>query len=1442
MKRKTINKLLLTFSVVFFLCVSCFIGLFYNSKMVKANSETQTPAVFYAENGGAVSLTKNKPRLGFKTIFNKTWYEDKVNKGYSVTFGGLLSSAVEDITTLTPETPEVINNKFNFSIEFDKNDEFIYYSSIYYGNVPSEYLSEAYSLEISYRGYAILTKDGASEIVYADYNDNVRSMRAIANMAIRSGEYFGDDLDTLNKYLGTSVNHVEDTCGYYNVTSKDETFYVNVRNLPDNVNASDYTVYLNAKKLENSVIDVANKKVSLTSGLLSETGEQMLTLMDKAGNVYSVQFEAIEHSIEYGAKPTCDKGVNCTICGEEVLPPAHTYSEEFEEEAMAYGADCKNPTSYYKACTLCGTEGIVPNGEAGGCRYDLIISEKTLVEGTTDTYYLSCPGCGKLSLQTTTINEFIGVENGMHFNQLDGFTVEIPQESRLEAISYTVKKANTSTILAEYNGGSLEAFNNTFKTLSPKYVYLLEYAVKNAGSDTQYTGSVDFHINTADTVALAQTKSEAAQHVQPKGAYANITYTEGSLGGRKAYYEWTASKSNPSAKQAIISVYETPISKKSLVVGNYFYFDIYTTHDFPLTVLDGGTRTLYSKSYDHIRKFNSSTGKEITEKTQTSWKGKWVTIEVYLQNAYNFDQTNRFITVPAESDYGLGTSDSKHIYLDNFRVSSYSLYDSISEVEVCETHTFNGKVPQIGYEKSSATCQSAAEFYVSCSVCGLSSKGTASEATFTAGGVGEHAKVKNTSENYLLSDKTCTMPAIYSYSCAVCGKALDETFVDYHGGFAKHVYDNEVILEKYFAYASSNSEETYYYKSCICGKAGTEVFKFDPSMPESITVTVNPNRTTYCNGETFDPTGIVVTAQLYNGNTEIAEELSYSHSELSYPLQSITVSYKGIETELSLTVYEFTIQDAIVEVASAYDRQGGQIHYDQYQSRRHLTVSPEEATAQKMILLDCSSYVNSIYRETFGVNIMPYEIKEKNCSTEGYAVYAKNNPDNVDVLGFWLNEEYKTTEEQVELLNSIKEQLQVGDVLNYRHYRPASNSYAGHVYIYLGNDKFMHCYAGGSFHYDRNEPLNSWEEYKAEGDYGMIDTIMADALFTDTTNYRYLFKNTSADRVYSIALFRPLNRGLTITQKAMDRMKIAGLSLEKVSSVGVNSAVKTGDVITYTVTMENKVSTKHTGVTISDVLPAGTAYVDGSGTAGVTVEGKNLVWTGDVDSKATVKVSYSVKVTETQAGKLITSDSTYVSGIKLSTIVQTVSGYSQAQIDTLVEKANGYVAGQTTFSNPIDFAKQLYNEALGVNLFDYTTVESVLDDLIDSVGLTRRTDTAVSKMIAHTLYGGYDIRTGQKAHEDSERTRLVSEAELAVGDIILAEWSGGSRIYLYIGNSKLLCVEKLAESGSALSVQEVVIGDDIYGDGRVDDDFADNILVSLIAYDRFAVLRPSMVA
>ena len=327
-----------------------------------------------------------------------------------------------------------------------------------------------------------------------------------------------------------------------------------------------------------------------------------------------------------------------------------------------------------------------------------------------------------------------------------------------------------------------------------------------------------------------------------------------------------------------------------------------------------------------------------------------------------------------------------------------------------------------------------------------------------------------------------------------------------------------------------------------------------------------------------------------------------------------------------------------------------------------------------------------------------------------------------------------------------------------------------------------------------------------------------------------MFKNTATDKVVSFALLRPLARGLSVPQKSIDRMKIAGLSMEKVSSVGINSAVRTGDTITYTITLDNKVGTEHTGVTIRDILPAGTEYVNGSGTTGVSVDGQNLTWTGDVGSREKVTVSYSVKVTQTTPGALIVSDSTYVSGIKLGKIVQTVSGFTLDQTDALVAKANEYISTAKSFINPILMAQTLYSEALGKTVFNYANPVDALADVLDKENLTKKTDTDISKIVAPNLYGGLDIATGQRNLEDSERCRLVTEAQLAVGDIILAEWSGGSRVYVYLGNSKLICC-----ATNSLTCHELTIGNNIY-------EGADNILVTFIAYDGYAVLRPSMVA
>ncbi len=524
-------------------------------------------------------------------------------------------------------------------------------------------------------------------------------------------------------------------------------------------------------------------------------------------------------------------------------------------------------------------------------------------------------------------------------------------------------------------------------------------------------------------------------------------------------------------------------------------------------------------------------------------------------------------------------------------------------------------------------------------------------------------------------------------------------------------------------------------------------------------------------------------------------------------------------------------EDIIKEVAFAYQRQSaeGQSFYDQYNSRRHLYATPEDSTSQRTVYLDCSSYVNSCYMEAFGVNVLPYEITEKSPSTANYYKYAQEFiGQKDDVIGYWengLNEgrnDYDTSEEREEITKFVYENIEIGDVLTYRH-GTESSGYKGHVYMYIGDNKYIHRAGAPSYNVNTSNPALSYDQ--KEGETG-IGTITASKIFEEEGNDRYIFRLDESDPVISFSILRPLARGLTPTAKALARMKIAGLTMEKTASVFENNSVNTGDTLTYTVTLKNTTTAAIENVVISDTLPVGTEFVSGS--TGVSANGRSLSWAGSVAAGATVNVTYNVRITADVPGTLIKSNATYVSGIKLGNITHTVSGYTKGQQTTLANKANDFIESSKT-GKPVNVVNSLYKEALGFEPFEYATPEEILDQVIDSTNLTCRTDTKLSKMLVPNLYGGLDIKSGYIRYaEHNDRTRLVSKEELAVGDIIFAEWSGGNVAYVYMGDSKLL-------SAGDGTCKALTIGDNIYVSG-------DNILISLLAYDRFAVLRPSMAA
>ena len=324
-----------------------------------------------------------------------------------------------------------------------------------------------------------------------------------------------------------------------------------------------------------------------------------------------------------------------------------------------------------------------------------------------------------------------------------------------------------------------------------------------------------------------------------------------------------------------------------------------------------------------------------------------------------------------------------------------------------------------------------------------------------------------------------------------------------------------------------------------------------------------------------------------------------------------------------------------------------------------------------------------------------------------------------------------------------------------------------------------------------------------------------------------------------------MNRNLTPTQETLNRMQISGLLMEKASSANENGSVRTGDEITYTVTLNNKYGVKAYNLQLTDVLPAGTEYVS-STAAGVTVNGNKLSWKGNVALNTTVTVSYTVRVTATVSGTRLESNQTYVNGVKLGDITNTVVGYTAEQMTAVADVAKSYVTGAKSFDSTVAFINSVYKDALGVELFTQETVDEVMAQLIDVAGMTCKTTTELSKMIVPHLYGGRDIKNGTYKLMDERRTRLLSEHELNVGDIILATYDGGTSYtkwgvgnvaYIYVGDSTLIRV-----SSKVAACTSLTIGTDIFGNHATTTDTADNILVALSAYNQFVVLRPGLVA
>ena len=524
--------------------------------------------------------------------------------------------------------------------------------------------------------------------------------------------------------------------------------------------------------------------------------------------------------------------------------------------------------------------------------------------------------------------------------------------------------------------------------------------------------------------------------------------------------------------------------------------------------------------------------------------------------------------------------------------------------------------------------------------------------------------------------------------------------------------------------------------------------------------------------------------------------------------------------------------DIVEEVAYAYFRQGTQLLYDQNRYRSE-NWSPEQATKQQIFYTDCSSFVNNVYYEAFGVNILGVPLQEKSCNTANYTAYAKENIGvKADVIGYWMATDYTTSEEKTAALTEIYNSLQPGDILTYRH--GGTSEASGHSMLYMGNGLFLHS-TGKSETPNSTTPTSAYNKDRCDFNekvQGSVQRLFAYELFENTSSSRYLMKNDSSDVIRSISIIRPLANNLTPTEKTVNRMKIAGLNVDKTVHPGLSVSVVPGGEITYKVSIQNHSANSYTDVEFKDILSNNLTFV--SSNKNLTVNGQTVSMKFNIGPLETIDIIWTAKVNEnTPTGALIESKNTTVGGMTIFETVNTVGSFTDEQLKAVADKAIEYATAAKTYSDPLTLAKAIHKDALGIDIFGVGSSAALFNELFLENGtiFSLNKEGALAEMVVPRLYNCTKI----SSYDDV--VPIYFEHNFMPGDLIFCNWESNYRLFIYVGNGQLVTVDNTATT--ATLVENGAEGH-IFVSGSTHIYRLDTVLAKVRAYEKAVVLRPSI--
>ncbi len=519
-------------------------------------------------------------------------------------------------------------------------------------------------------------------------------------------------------------------------------------------------------------------------------------------------------------------------------------------------------------------------------------------------------------------------------------------------------------------------------------------------------------------------------------------------------------------------------------------------------------------------------------------------------------------------------------------------------------------------------------------------------------------------------------------------------------------------------------------------------------------------------------------------------------------------------------------QAALVATAEAFLLRGENMQYeDTYFGNasatgelraQHGIKSPEDYTLTEPGYSNCASFTFDVYLNALGYTLPSDMWTTKNLESKSQAAGMR-----VDIEGYTGYAAGYTAEQMLQIEANYLATLEPGDIMVVRRL-----SGSGHAMLYIGNGKFIH--SGGAvydFSAERETPEPTIRYHRVH-DYFFTEGAGGYLFYKDDAHAKEY--GSSVSPVTSLFIVRPLNKfSGTIPEKTQNRMdNLSGIRVDKLSSHASGKTVNPGDEITFTFSIYNTAGTAKT-VEISDKAPEYTVYLSGA----ERVREGELCWTVTVGREETVTVSYTVRVAgDAPYGAVIYGTDASVGGVSIKCPEIEVRRTLTVSEEEKLLVAYREMIDEGSLLLGLEFVNELYNRAFGIaDIFATTNPDEVMrgEDGVFTESTVKiggkyaselNTESVYYRnMLADGQYGGYRVYT---KNNQNDRTRMLTEYNVAIGDILVRRMSSSTYIYLCIGEGVLV----------NLSVAE-----------RTEADFP--LLCEKLLYcgRDYAILRPSMV-